>query len=65
MGSPDSAIVANLYMEFFVELTLSSAQSRSEIRTLCIIEKGVEDEFLNHLNNICTIETRDSYTLHN
>ena len=50
MGSPVSAVVANLYMEFFEELALETAstdqtQAVEEVRTyvgdtFCILRKG-------------------------
>ena len=58
MGSPVSAIVANLYMEYFEELALKSALLAPRIwrrfvdDTFCIIEKGKEDSFLDHINDI-------------
>ena len=58
MGSPVSAIVANLYMEYFEELALKSAPLASRIwkrfvdDTFCIIAKGKEDSFLDHINDV-------------
>ena len=58
MGSPVSAVVANLYMEFFEELALESAPSRPRLwkryvdDTRCILRKGDLDGLLNHLNSI-------------
>ena len=58
MGSPVSAVVANLYMEFFKELALESAPSRPRLwkryvdDTCCILRKGDVDGLLNHLNSI-------------
>ena len=58
MGSPVSAVVANLYMEFFEELALESAPSRPRLwkryvdDTCCILRKGDVDGLLNHLNSI-------------
>ena len=58
MGSPVSAVVANLYMEFFEELALESAPSRPHLwkryvdNTCCIRRKGDVDGLLNHLNSI-------------
>ena len=50
IGSPVSAVVANLYMEFFEELALRSAPSKPRLwkryvdDTCCIMKKGtVED----------------------
>ena len=63
MGYPVSAVVANLYMEFFEELALESAPSRPRLwkryvdDTCCILRKGDVDGLLHHLNSICpTIE---------
>ena len=58
MGSPVSAAVANLYMEFFEELALQSAPARPRLwkryvdDTFCIVRKGTVDELLNHLNSV-------------
>ena len=58
MGSPVSAIVANLYMEFFEKLAISTSPVKPRIwkryvdDIYCIIEKGSERVFLNHLNSI-------------
>ena len=58
MGSPVSAIVANLYMEFFEKLAISTSPVKPRIwkryvdDIYCIIEKGSESVFLNHLNSI-------------
>ena len=58
MGSPVSAVVANLYMEFFEELALRTAPARPRIRkryvddTLTLVMKGDVDELLVHLNSI-------------
>ena len=58
MGSPVSAIVANIYMEHFEELALQTASERLRVRkryvddTCCIIRKEAVDGFLKHLNNI-------------
>ena len=59
MGSPVSAVVANLYMEFFEELALQSAPSRPRFwkryvdDTCCIMEDEVEP-LLNHLTSVRT-----------
>ena len=60
MGSPVSAAVANLYMEFFVDLALT--QSPDECRphiwkryvddTFCILRKGTVEKLLSHLNSL-------------
>ena len=58
MGSPVSAVVANLYKEFFEELALGSAPSRPRLwkryvdDTCCIVRKGDVDGRLNHVNSI-------------
>ena len=58
MGSPVSAIVANMYMEHFKELALRTAPERPRVwkryvdDTCCIIKKEAVDRFLKHLNNI-------------
>ena len=58
MGSPVSAVVANLYMEFFKELALESAPSRPCLwkqyvdDTCCILKTGDVDRLLNHLNSL-------------
>ena len=58
MGSPVSAVVANLYMEFFEELALRTAPARPRIwkryvdDTFTLVKKGDVDELLIHLNSI-------------
>ena len=58
MGSPVSAIVANMYMEHFKEFALRTALERPRVwkryfdDTCCIIRKETVDRFLKHLNNI-------------
>ena len=58
MGSPVSSIVADLYMEFFEALAISTAPTRLRLSkryvddTFCIWTKGEEHEFLNHLNSL-------------
>ena len=58
VGSPVSAVVANLYMEFFEELALESAPSRSRLwkryvdDTCCILKTGDVGGLLNHLNSL-------------
>ncbi len=57
MGSPVSAVVANLYMKFLEEETLNSAPVKPVLwkryvdKTLCIVKKGSE-KHLNHLNSV-------------
>ena len=58
MGSPVSAVVANLYMEFFEEVALRSAPVRPRLwkryvdDTCCIVKKGTAEVLLEHLNKI-------------
>ena len=58
MGSPVSAVVPNLYMEFFEELVLRTAPARPRIwkryvdDTFTLVNKGDVDELLLHLNSI-------------
>ena len=58
MGSPVSAVVANLYMEFFEELALRTAPARPRIwkryvdDMFTLVKKGDVDELLVHLNSI-------------
>ena len=58
MGSLVFAVVANLYMEFFEELALSSAPVRSRLWKWyvddmdCIVQKGSAEILLEHLNKI-------------
>ena len=58
MGSPVSAVVANLYMEFFEELALETALTRHRLwkryvdDTFCILRKGSTEEVLHHLNGV-------------
>ena len=58
MGSPVSAVVANLYMEFFEEIALRTAPARPRIwkryvdDTFTLVKKGDVDELLIHLNSI-------------
>ena len=58
MGSPVSAVVANLYMEFFEGLALNAAPTRPRIwkryvdDTFSVMKKGDVDRLLNHLNSI-------------
>ena len=57
MGSPVSAAVANLYMEFFEELALKSAPVTPRLwkryvdDTCCIVKKGTVEALLGHLNS--------------
>ena len=58
MGSPVSAVVANLYMEFFEEVALRSAPVKPRLwkryvdDTCCIVKKGTAEVLLEHLNRI-------------
>ena len=58
MGSPVSAVVANLYMEFFEELALKTSPVKPRVwkryvdDTFCIMKKGSEMMFLEHLNKV-------------
>ena len=58
MGSPVSAIIANLYIEFFEELALDSAPCRPRLwkryvnDTCCILKKDAVDGLLHHLNRV-------------
>ena len=58
IGSLVSAVVANLYMEFFEELALEMAQTRTRLwksyvdDTFCILRKGLTEELLHHLNGV-------------
>ena len=58
MGSPVSAVVANLYMEFFEKLALRSASAKSRLwnrsvnDTYCIVRKGTVEGLLDHLNSV-------------
>ncbi len=58
MGSPVSAVVANLYMEFFEEEDLNSAPVKPVLwkryvdDTFCIVKKGSEKRLLDHLNSV-------------
>ena len=58
MGSPVSAVVANLYLEFFEELALRTAPARPRIwkryvdDTFTLVKQGDLDELLVHLNSI-------------
>ena len=74
MGSPVSAAVANLYMEFFEELALETAPTRPRLwkryvdDTFCILRKGSAEELLHHLNGVrptikFTVEQEEDGTL--
>ncbi|KAL9955800.1 hypothetical protein ACROYT_G037181 [Oculina patagonica] len=57
MGSPVSAVVANLYMESFEEQGITSTSYKPKIwkryvdDTFTILDRGIVDSFLQHLNN--------------
>ena len=57
MGSPVSAVIANLYMETFEEQAIESAPSKPKIwkryvdDTLTILDRDRVDSFLQHLNS--------------
>ncbi|KAL9954306.1 hypothetical protein ACROYT_G041825 [Oculina patagonica] len=57
MGSPVSAVVANLYMESFQEQAITSSSCKPKIwkryvdDTFTILDRGRVDSFLQHLNN--------------
>ena len=77
MGSPVSAVVANLYMEFFEELALKTVPTRPRLwkrylymyvdDTFCILRKGSTEELLHHLNGVrptkFTVEQEEDGTL--
>ena len=58
MGSPVSAVVANLYMEFFKELALDTAPVKPRLwkryvdNTCCIMKKGEVEGLLDQLNSV-------------
>ena len=58
MGSLVSAVVANLYMEFFEDLALETTPIRPRLwksyvdDTFCILSKGSTEELLHHLNSV-------------
>ena len=55
MGSPVSAIVANLYMEFFEKLAIETSPVKPEEVVddiFCILKKGKESQLFDHLNGI-------------
>ena len=73
MGSPVSAVVANLYMEFCKELAMETALTRPSLwkryvdDTFCIPRKGSTEE-LHHLNGVrwtirFTVEQEQDRTL--
>ena len=57
MGSPVSAVIANLYMETFEEQAIESAPSKPKIWKRCvddtftILDRDRVDSFLKHLNS--------------
>ena len=58
MGSPVSAVVDSLYMEFLEELALETAPTTPRVwkryvdDTFCIFRKGSTEELLHHLNGV-------------
>ena len=58
MGSPVSAVVANLYMQFFEEMALRLALVAPKLwkryvdDVFCIIKSGEEKILLKHLNSV-------------
>ena len=74
LGSPVSAVVTNLYMEFFEELALKMAPTKPRLwkryvdDTFCILRKGSANKLLCHLNGIrptikFTVEQEEDRTL--
>ena len=74
MGSSVSAVVSNLYMEFFEELSLETAPTRHRLwkryvdDTFCILRKGSTEELLHHLDRVrptikFTVEQEEDKTL--
>ena len=71
MGSPVSPVVANLYMEMFEEMALSTTEPRPRVwrryvdDIFCLVEEKHMDNLLKHLNNQrptirFTVEREDS-----
>ena len=58
MGSPVSAVVANLYMEFFEGVALNTAPVKLRLwkryvdDTCCIVKKDMTEGLLDHLNSV-------------
>ena len=58
MDSPVSAVVADLYMEFFKKLPLKTAPTKPHLwkryadDPCCIAKKDVVEELLTHLNSV-------------
>ena len=74
LGSPISAVVTNLYMEFFEELALETAPTRPRLwkryvdDTFCILRKGSTKKLFCHLNGVrptikFTVEQEEDRTL--
>ena len=74
MGSPVSAVMANLYMEFFEELALETALTRPRLwkryvaNAFCILRKGSIIGLLCHLSGVrptikFTVEQEEDATL--
>ena len=49
MGSPVSPVVANLYMEFFEEIAIRTAEHPPRF---CVMKKTEVEAFLSHLSSI-------------
>ena len=74
MGSPVSAVVANLHTEFFEELALETVPTSPRLwkryvdDTFCILRNGSTKELLHHLNGVrptikFTVEQEEDGTL--
>ncbi|XP_068720402.1 uncharacterized protein [Montipora capricornis] len=74
MGSPVSAVIANLYMESFEQQAITTSAYKPRIwkryvdNTFTILDRGNVDSFLQHLNNQqpsirFTMETENDYKL--
>ena len=74
MGSPVSAVIANLYMERFEEQAIATSPYKPRIwkryvdATFTVLDRGSVDSFLQHLNNeelsiLFTMETESDSKL--
>ena len=74
MGSPVSAVIANLYMESFEQQAITTSAYKPRIwksyvdNTFTILDRGNVDSFLQHLNNQqpsirFTMQTENDYKL--
>ena len=58
MGSPVSAVVANLYMEHFENMALRSSPVQPKLwkryvdDICCVLKNGEEDSLLAHINSL-------------